>query len=241
MGFDVVGEFKIVGWNDDMAAEAAKPREDLGIAWFSVGVNRDFHHKLLLLNHKVLRSQDGFTVYNMLSRLNIYIGEPTWRTSRLKEGWLERVERFRRGPRMRLAWVTWAVFLVIPFFLFLSVVWILGMREEVTPPIRQHAWFLGASIYLLVAVPLSFFCAGMCSRRTGRDNRSPEEISLWNAGRLGGIGVRGNFRPAGMFRGSIAAAEFAAGPGGVHVLRDPLAQRPGDGRAYREIGRSREV
>ncbi|HEX4054785.1 MAG TPA: hypothetical protein VHX86_11015 [Tepidisphaeraceae bacterium] len=66
------------------------------------------------------------------------------------------------SPRtaLRLAWVTWAVFLVIPFFLFLSVVWILGMREEVTPPIRQHAWFLGASIYLLVAVPLSFFWRG---------------------------------------------------------------------------------
>ncbi len=66
------------------------------------------------------------------------------------------------SPRtaLRLAWVTWAVFLVIPFFLFLSIVWILGMREEAAPQPSQHAWFLGASAYLLVVVPLSFFWRG---------------------------------------------------------------------------------
>lgn len=73
---------------------------------------------------------------------------------------------------LQLAWTTWMVMLVIPFFLFLAIVWTLGMRADATMPSNDERWFLGASIYLLVVVPASFFCAGTYSKRIGRVRRS---------------------------------------------------------------------
>jgi hypothetical protein len=61
---------------------------------------------------------------------------------------------------IRVAWVIWLVFLVTPFFLFLRAVWILS-NVDPNPPVApqpevQH-WFLGSMLYLLLAVPISFF------------------------------------------------------------------------------------
>lgn len=94
---------------------------------------------------------------------------------------------------LRLAWVTWAVFLVIPFFLFLSIVWILGMREEVTLPPHRQTWFLGASAYLLVVVPLSFFWRGHMFKAYWSGQLIPPKkylygmLSMWAALVFGGI------------------------------------------------------
>jgi len=61
---------------------------------------------------------------------------------------------------LRLAWVTWVVLLLIPFFLFLAVVWTLGISESGSLQAAHSNWFLGASAYLLVVVPLAFFWRG---------------------------------------------------------------------------------
>jgi hypothetical protein len=59
---------------------------------------------------------------------------------------------------IRVAWVCWIVLLVVPFFLFLHVVWTLsGERAGGAAPDQQQRWFLGAVIYLLIAGPASFF------------------------------------------------------------------------------------
>jgi hypothetical protein len=61
---------------------------------------------------------------------------------------------------LRLAWATWVTLLVIPFFVFLGAVWALMGHEPVIAQRGTPTWFLGASAYLLVVVPLSFFWRG---------------------------------------------------------------------------------
>jgi hypothetical protein len=58
---------------------------------------------------------------------------------------------------IRLAWVAWFILGVIPFLLFLCVVWTLGIRNAELVRGGHHTWFLISSAYLLIAVPCSFF------------------------------------------------------------------------------------
>lgn len=58
---------------------------------------------------------------------------------------------------LRLAWVTWIVLLLIPFFLFLGAIWALAFHESAQTLTAPPTWFLAASAYLLVVVPASFF------------------------------------------------------------------------------------
>ncbi len=59
---------------------------------------------------------------------------------------------------MRMAWGCWLFLLVLPFLYFIYVIWTL-MGEETSgpPPHSSQGWFLMSMIYLIVAVPLSFF------------------------------------------------------------------------------------
>ena len=63
---------------------------------------------------------------------------------------------------LRLAWVTWVTLLIIPFGLFLVAVWTLMIRDGNASAVHteEQPWFLAASAYLLVVVPVSFFWRG---------------------------------------------------------------------------------
>ena len=61
---------------------------------------------------------------------------------------------------LRLAWVCWVVLLVIPFLTFLYIVFSLSGAPAARSFIQTDHWFLAASIYLLMAGPLSFFWRG---------------------------------------------------------------------------------
>jgi hypothetical protein len=58
---------------------------------------------------------------------------------------------------LRLAFATWVVLLVIPFFFFLAVLWELGLRETTAIHTGPHTWFLSACAYLVIVVPAGFF------------------------------------------------------------------------------------
>jgi hypothetical protein len=59
---------------------------------------------------------------------------------------------------IRIAWVCWIVLLVVPFFMFLHVVWSLnGDTRAPADPNQQQHWFIASIIYLLIAGPGSFF------------------------------------------------------------------------------------
>ncbi|MGA3066205.1 MAG: hypothetical protein ABSF29_05080 [Tepidisphaeraceae bacterium] len=59
---------------------------------------------------------------------------------------------------LRLAWGCWVLFLVLPFFMFLHVVWTLNAEQPgAAAPGGHEYWFLAAIGYLLVAGPGSFF------------------------------------------------------------------------------------
>jgi hypothetical protein len=58
---------------------------------------------------------------------------------------------------LRLAWVTWVTLLVIPFFVFLTVVWTLMNHETVAMRSGAQPWFLAACGYMIVVVPAAFF------------------------------------------------------------------------------------
>lgn len=58
---------------------------------------------------------------------------------------------------IRLAWVAFGTLGIIPFLLFLCVVWTLGINSTGIIHPGNHTWFLISSAYLLVAVPASFF------------------------------------------------------------------------------------
>ncbi|MGD0138607.1 MAG: hypothetical protein ABSD28_06990 [Tepidisphaeraceae bacterium] len=61
---------------------------------------------------------------------------------------------------LRLAWATWTILLIVPFLLFLGVVWTLTFHEATRLHPETHRWFLASSGYLLVVVPASFFWRG---------------------------------------------------------------------------------
>jgi hypothetical protein len=61
---------------------------------------------------------------------------------------------------LRLAWATWVTLLIIPFLVFLGAVWALMGHEPAVAQRGSDTWFLGASAYLLVVVPISFFWRG---------------------------------------------------------------------------------
>src|SRR4051812_36156699 len=61
---------------------------------------------------------------------------------------------------LRTAWVIWLTLLVIPFFLFLYIVWKFsdaGTQERGAVGDGGVAWFVVSAIYMLAVVPMSFF------------------------------------------------------------------------------------
>jgi hypothetical protein len=60
---------------------------------------------------------------------------------------------------MRAAWVSWLVMLVLPFLYFIYVLWkLMGAEENTGSGIQMSdKWFLATMIYLIIAVPISFF------------------------------------------------------------------------------------
>ena len=94
---------------------------------------------------------------------------------------------------LRLAWATWVVMLAIPFFLFLTVVWTLGIQQEPKLHPNEAHWFLGASAYMLVVVPLSFFWRGHVFKAYWTGQTIPPMtylygmLTMWAALEFGGI------------------------------------------------------
>ncbi len=94
-----------------------------------------------------------------------------------------------------IAWACWFVLLVVPFGIFLTLVWRLGVVEKVgAPPAGAgQAWFLIMSAYLLVLVPASFFWRGHVFKAYWSGVPvSPAKylegmISIWVALEAGGI------------------------------------------------------
>jgi hypothetical protein len=97
------------------------------------------------------------------------------------------------GTALRIASVIWIVLLVIPFFMFLAVVYKLGVQNVEHMQVQNDTWFIVASMYLLVAVPASFFWRGHLFKAywTGRPiapaNYLFGMISVWVALELGGL------------------------------------------------------
>jgi hypothetical protein len=95
---------------------------------------------------------------------------------------------------IRLAWLIWLVLLAIPFLFFLGVVWTLSGRESAGNLGHQsQMWFLTASVYLLVVVPVSFFWRGHVFKAywSGKTVAPGKYlfgmISVWLALEIGGI------------------------------------------------------
>jgi hypothetical protein len=94
---------------------------------------------------------------------------------------------------IRLAWVTWVILLVIPFLLFLSVIWTLMFHESTGVPVERHSWFLASSAYLLVVVPASFFWRGRLFKTYWSGHPIPPAkylhgmLAIWSALEFGGI------------------------------------------------------
>ena len=87
---------------------------------------------------------------------------------------------------LRLAWGTWAILLVLPFLLFLGVVWMLMFHEATGVRVEQHSWFLASSAYLLVVVPASFSGEEDFSKHIGRGTRFRRRnifMECWRSGR----------------------------------------------------------
>lgn len=94
---------------------------------------------------------------------------------------------------LMLAWMTWAVFLIVPFILFLCVLWTLMYHESAVARIETHTWFLAASAYLLVVVPASFFWRGRLFKIYWSGHPIPPAkylygmLTIWAALEFGGI------------------------------------------------------
>jgi hypothetical protein len=60
---------------------------------------------------------------------------------------------------MQAAWGSWLFMLVLPFLYFIYVIWtLMGADTASSLPARSsEGWFLGSMLYLIVAVPISFF------------------------------------------------------------------------------------
>ena len=58
---------------------------------------------------------------------------------------------------MRIAWVAWVVLLIIPFLVFLAMIWCTTIVP--TNEVADHSrnWFLISCAYLVIVVPASFF------------------------------------------------------------------------------------
>jgi hypothetical protein len=98
------------------------------------------------------------------------------------------------GTALRLAWATWVVLLVIPFFVFLAALWELMLHEDLVVTSRDRpTWFLAASIYLIVVVPIAFFFRGRMFK--SYESGHPVEpikylygmLAIWTALEFGGI------------------------------------------------------
>src|SRR4051812_38521763 len=95
---------------------------------------------------------------------------------------------------LRAAWATWITLGTVPMFCFLYLVWRLADTE--TP--SAHAddgemWFVIASIYLLMVVPVAFFWRSrlFATYWSGRPVRPSKYlfgmVSVWTALVLGGM------------------------------------------------------
>jgi hypothetical protein len=94
---------------------------------------------------------------------------------------------------IRIAWVAWMFLLVIPFVTFLAFLITLANYESSTLAHHDGTWLIGSSIYLLIAVPISFFWRSRVFKAywTGQ-TISPGKylfgsISTWLALEIGGI------------------------------------------------------
>jgi hypothetical protein len=95
---------------------------------------------------------------------------------------------------LRVAWVCWIMLLILPFFLFLHVVWTLNAQasSEAAAP-HQERWFLAAIGYLLVAGPGSFFArSGIFKAFWSGKTVSPGKylsgmLLIWLALEVGGL------------------------------------------------------
>jgi len=94
---------------------------------------------------------------------------------------------------IRLAWACWLVLLVLPFFVFLYVLWTLGNSEAPTHSPQGEYWFKAAMLYLLLVVPASFFWRGRVFKAywSGQPvspaNYLSGMLAVWIALALGGI------------------------------------------------------
>jgi hypothetical protein len=97
---------------------------------------------------------------------------------------------------IRVAWLVWVGLLVIPFFVFLFVVWTLSGAGDGLGGVRRNdgeLWFLIGSLYLVLVVPISFFWRGHVFKAywSGHPVKPAEYltgmISLWLALVVGGL------------------------------------------------------
>ena len=94
---------------------------------------------------------------------------------------------------LRFAWISWLVLLVIPFFVSLGMIWQVAIISDRGPIPGGEGWFLAASVYLLLAVPASFFWRGhvfkayWSGQPVSPGNYLFGMLSIWVALEIGGL------------------------------------------------------
>jgi hypothetical protein len=58
---------------------------------------------------------------------------------------------------IRIAWVCWIGLLVIPFLVFLNMIWMTTIEPSTEVHTSELGWFMASCAYLVVVVPIAFF------------------------------------------------------------------------------------
>src|SRR5687767_4020657 len=71
-----------------------------------------------------------------------------------------RTQQLTAEVALRIAWISWLTMLAVPFVLFIVAVWLTQvMGDGIARPLaaESRTWFYVAVVYLVTAVPVSFF------------------------------------------------------------------------------------
>jgi len=94
---------------------------------------------------------------------------------------------------IRIAWVTWIALLILPFLVFLAMIWQTTIVPTSEVSEKGIGWFLASCLYLLLVVPTSFFWQSHVfkSYYTGETVAPGQylfgKLSVWIALEVGGL------------------------------------------------------
>ena len=97
------------------------------------------------------------------------------------------------GQALRQAWLWWLALLLIPFFVFIGVVWVLSLTEAEPRPSVSLGFFIASLVWMLVTVPGAFVLRNYCFKAYW-EGRTVEPrsyvrgmLTIWLAPEVGGL------------------------------------------------------